>query len=111
MSLVKLDKSQWHGFFDGVSKVLPGKRAHIEVASLDLGHRVEAAWLPLLGFVYEPKTDVLEIALEDVDHRIRKPREIVVDEAPLGLTFLEVVDAEGRKHIVRLREPLMLAAN
>jgi hypothetical protein len=108
VALVKLDKSRWHGFFDRISKVLIGKRAEIEVASLDLGDQVEATWLPLLGFVYEPKTELLEIALEDVDHLIRKPREIFVDEVPLGLASLEVVDAEGRKHIVRLREPLML---
>jgi hypothetical protein len=111
MALVKLDKSRWHAFFDQVSKSLVGKRAEIEVASLDLGDQVEARWLPMLGVVYEPRTDLIEIALENVDHLIHTPREVFVDAEPAGLSSFEVVDGEGRQHIVRLRDPLMLPAS
>jgi hypothetical protein len=104
----KLDKSRWQGFFDRVSKGLVGKNAEIEVASLDLGAQVEAKWLPLLGVTYEPKADLIAIALENVDHMVRKPREVFIDDGPLGLSSFEAVDNEGRQHIVQLRDPLLL---
>jgi hypothetical protein len=110
MSARKLEKSEWRPFFDRVSKLLVDKRAEIEVASLSLGDQIEAAWLPLIGITYDPKDDLVEIALEGVDHMIRKPREIYVDGGPIGLESVEIVDANGVKQIVLLRDPLMLPA-
>jgi hypothetical protein len=68
MALRKLDKTEWRVFCDRVSKALVGKRAEIEVASLALGSQVEAKWLPLLGIAYDLKDDIIEIALEGLDH-------------------------------------------
>jgi hypothetical protein len=34
----------------------------------------------LLGISYDPKDDIIEIALEGVDHLIPKPREVYVEE-------------------------------
>jgi hypothetical protein len=110
MTVRKLDKKEWKSFFDRVSKVMEGKQAEIEVASLKLGDQVEAEWPPLLGLAYDPKNDVVEVALEGVDHLIAKPREIYVDGDPIALNGFEVVDAEGVKQIVKLRDPLMLPA-
>ncbi len=53
----------------------------MEVASLKLGDRIEAEWLPLLGISYDPKNDLIDIALEGVDHMIHHPREIYVAES------------------------------
>jgi hypothetical protein len=108
MATRKLDKAQWRAFFDLVSTGLLGMRAEIEVDSLEIGAQVEAEWLPVLGITYDPKDDVLEIALEGVDHLIHKPREIHVDEGIGGLESLLVVDGDGVRQIVKLREPLML---
>jgi hypothetical protein len=106
----KLEKSQWRAYFDRMSKALVGKRAEIEVASLKLGDQIEAEWLPLFGITYDPKDDILEIALDEVDHLINKPREVYVEEESLELTSLEVVDADDVRQIVVLRDPLMLPA-
>jgi hypothetical protein len=108
MALLKLEKTQWRAFFDQVSKRLIGKRAEIEVASLALGAQVEAKWLPLLGVAYDPKNDLIEIALEDVDHMVRAPREVYVDEGVAGLLSMEVIDGDGVQHIVQFRDPLPL---
>jgi hypothetical protein len=108
MALLKLEKRQWHGYFDRLSKGLAGKQVEIEVASLALGAQVEAEWMPLLGIVYEPRTDVVEIALEGLDHMIRRPREIYADEEGVVLASLEIVDGADVRHIVRLRQPLLL---
>jgi Family of unknown function (DUF5335) len=106
----QLEKSQWREYFDRMSKALVGKRAEIEVASLPLGDRIMAEWLPLLGISYDPKDDIFEIALEGVDHLIPKPREVYVEENGLELSSLEVIDAEGTHQIIVLKDPMMLPA-
>jgi len=107
----QLEKSQWGIYFDRIENVLlTGKRAEIEVASLKLGDQIEAEWLPLLGISYDPKDDVLDVDLEGHDHQIRNPREIYVEAQGLELSSMEVIDADGTRHIVILRDPLVLPA-
>jgi Family of unknown function (DUF5335) len=108
MTVRKLEKADWHPFFDQLSKLLTGRRAEIEVASLRLGNQVEAEWLPLLGLVYDQKEDVVEVALEGLDHLIRKPREIYIEEGEGLVSSVAAVDADGIHQIIRLKEPLML---
>lgn len=110
MATRKLEKAEWHPFFDRVSKALIGKRAEIEIASLSLGDQIEAEWLPLIGIAYDPKDDVLEIALEGLDHLIPHPREIYINDAGVLVSNLEVIDQDGTSQIVQLRDPLMLPA-
>ncbi len=108
MTAQKLDKKEWKPFFEGVSKVLPAKEAEIEVLSLNIGDQVEAEWLRLLGLTYDPKDDLLDVALDGLDHLIQKPREIYVEDGGVGLASLAVVDAEGARHIIKLRDPMAL---
>jgi hypothetical protein len=108
MTVRKLEKTQWRPYFDRVSEFLIGKRAEIEVESLALGAQIEAEWLPLLGITYDPKNDLLEIELENLDHMIRAPQAVYIDDSPPGLTSMEVVDRDGIQQIIRLRDPLML---
>jgi len=108
MSARKLEKNEWHGFFDFLSKVLIGARTEIHVESLALGDQVEAEWLPLLGMDYDDKNEMVEIALEGLDHMIRCPREISVDEGNGAIVSLQIIDGDGNQQIVLLREPLML---
>lgn len=110
MTIRKLEKPEWRPFLDFVSKLLEAKEAEIEVASLDLGDQVMAEWLPLLGITYDPKDDVVEIALDGLDHMISQPREIYVDNGAETLTSIEIVDAKGVKQIVNLKDRLMLPA-
>jgi len=79
MAAQKIDKSKWQAFFDRLSRGLVGMRAEIEVASLALGDQIEAEWLPLMGITYDSKNDVLEIALEGLDHLIKHPKEVWAD--------------------------------
>jgi Family of unknown function (DUF5335) len=39
---------------------------------------------------------------------IAKPREIYVEDGTAGLESLEIIDADGIKQIVKLRDELML---
>ena len=106
----KLEKPQWRPFLDAISKLLEAKEAEIEVASLDLGDQVQAKWLPLIGIAYDPNDDVVEVALDGLDHMIHRPREIYLDNGASGLTSLEIVDADGARQIVKLKDQLMLPA-
>jgi hypothetical protein len=109
MAAKKLEKPEWSAFFDRLSKMLQDEqRAEIEVSSLSVGDQFEAEWLPLIGITYDRKDDVLEVALEGMDHMIRAPREIYVDFGVGGLLSVAVTDASGSKQIIKLREPLML---
>ena len=106
--LVSVPQAEWRPFFDRMSKALLGKRAEIEVASLDLGDQIIAEWIPLLGITYDTKDDLLDVALDRSNHLIRHPRDIVVEETPTGLASVAVLDTEGARQIVRLKEPLVL---
>jgi hypothetical protein len=108
MAVRKLEKPEWRPFLDVMSKLLEAKDAEIEVASLRLGDQIEAEWLPLLGISYDPRDDVLDIALDGFDHIIRKPREIYLDNGGNELMSLEIVDADGVGQIVKLKDRLML---
>ena len=108
MAFRNLPKSEWRGFFDRMSRPLLGKRAEIEVASLDLGDQVVDEWLPMIGITYDSQDDLVDVALDRLNHFIRQPKEIVVEEAAAGLASVAVVDGEGARHLVRLKEPLAL---
>ena len=110
MTTRKLEKAQWHPFLDTLSKLLEAKEAEIEVASIALGDQVQAEWLPLLGITYDPKDDIVEVALDGLDHMIPKPREIYLDNGAGILTSIEIVDADGVKQIVKLKDQLLLPA-
>ena|SRR5688572_20951911 len=110
-TLRTIPKPEWRTFFDQMSKALLGKRAEIEVASLDLGDQVIAEWIPLLGVTFEPNGDVLDVALEGANHLIRRPQQIAIDEAPAGgITSIAVTSADGASHVIRLKSPVMLTA-
>lgn len=108
MAARKLDKSEWRAFCDRMSKGLIGKQAEIEIASLALGSQIQGEWLPLIGITYDPKSDVIEIALDGLDHMVHRPREVYVDVDPGGLVSLEIVDGDNLRQVVKLRDPLML---
>jgi hypothetical protein len=108
MGTRKLETAFWQAYFDVLSRNLHGQSAEIEIAALALGNQVQAEWLPLLGISYDPRSEVLSVLLEGLDHMVHHPREIYADEGPAGLHSLLVIDNEGTRQIIRLREPLML---
>ena len=106
--MVTIPQEQWRTFFDRMSKGLLGKWAEVEVASLDLGDQITAEWIPLLGITYDSRDDLLDVAFDRANHLIRHPNQISVDETNAGLASVAVVDGEGVRHVVRLKEPLRL---
>ena len=103
-----LEKSEWKSYGDWISGLLAGKRAEISVDALGIARQIQAEWATLLGVTYDPKDDLFEIALDGLDHVIRQPQRISVLEGPRGLEGIAILDAEGNRHVVTLREPLAL---
>ncbi|HEY2446520.1 MAG TPA: DUF5335 domain-containing protein [Rhizomicrobium sp.] len=102
----KIEKANWQIFLDRLSKELAGNAVEVEVDGLDLGSHIEAEWVPLVGLTYDHKDDLIEIALEGLDHTVRHPRELYVDENGGKVESLGIV--EENTQIVRFREPLLL---
>jgi hypothetical protein len=107
-TLRTVPKSEWRAFFDRMSKELLGKWAEVEVASLDLGDQVIAEWVPMVGITYDSNDDLLDIALDRFSHLIHHPKEIVVEGSEGSLTSVAVVDADGARQIVKMKNPLAL---
>ncbi|KXU31494.1 hypothetical protein A0J57_17035 [Sphingobium sp. 22B] len=110
MAAEQIDRATWSAFLDTLTKTLIGKQAEIEVAALDLGDQIEAEWTPLIGITYDEKGDLIEIALDALDHLIRSPRSIFVDHNAGGIVAIAINDGDGRQHIVKLKDPLGLPA-
>jgi len=105
-----LEKNQWEEFCNRLSRHLQGARAEIEVESLKLGDQVEAEWVPLLGVAYDPKDDLIEVAVEDLDHLIHAPRRLLVQQEGALVKGLAVETGAGETHLIQFREPLGLPA-
>ena len=110
MTIRRLERGEWRGFCIRATRGCLGKQVEIEVASLQIGFQLTARRLPLLGIAYDPKSDVLELLVGDLDHLVRAPRELYVDEQLLEIVSLQIIDAEGVQQIVTLRDPPMLPA-
>lgn len=110
MSDEVIEKGQWEFFCNRVSRQLEGAQAEIEVASLNIGDQIQAEWVPLLGVSYDPKDDIVEIAVEGLDHIVREPGALTVQREGPMIASLAVESRAGERHIVRFRQPLSLPA-
>jgi hypothetical protein len=105
----EVPKTEWRHFFDEMSKLqLPGKWAEIEVATPEVGDQIVAEKLPVIGITYDSKDDLLDVALDRANRLIRHPQTIDVEEEPIGILAVAVLDDEGARHIIRLTEPWSL---
>lgn len=108
MAVQQIDKSGWQVFFDTLSKTLGGKQAEIEVASLKLGDQILGEWVAFYGITYDPKDDLIELALEGDDHLIQDPADVWIDYDVGGLISIEIIRRDDVREIVKLRDPLAL---
>ena len=108
MTSKKITKKQWRKYFDTFSlKYLKDKQpeyVEIQVLSEDLGVQPETQWTVLKGITYDPKSDIMEIQVDKLDHMIAHPKEIYVNEEDDGwLTGIMVVQKGGERNIIEIR--------
>lgn len=104
----KLAQAEWQVYFDRLSEHLAGMRAEVEINALHLGSQIETEWRLLLGVSYDPHDDLIDVAMEDLDHAVSKPRKLYVEDASGTLECLEIVDEANVHHLVKFREPMLL---
>jgi hypothetical protein len=105
-----IPRAEWRTYFERLSQQLLGKRIEIEAAALDLGDQIVAEWVPLFGITYDSRDDLLDVALAGLNHLIRHPREIYVQEGSHGVETIAVATEGDVKQILRLKDPIMLPA-
>jgi hypothetical protein len=110
MALTQLARERWQAFFDIASRGLTAQVTKVEVTGLQLGDRIAADHVPLLGVSYEPKNDTLTLHLEGLEHRVVRPRAIHVEQDGTVLRSFEAVDEDGVHHIVQFTTALELPA-
>jgi hypothetical protein len=108
MTTRTLNKSDWQSYFDRMGGALEGKRASVEITSPTLGDQWAAKRLPLFGISYDPRDDLIEVAMEGVEHLVHHPQAVTVEEQGAGLASLEIVAEDGAREIVMFHDPLML---
>ncbi len=106
MATRELPKSEWQSYFDNVSRQLKAARAELEVASMNLGDQIETEWVSIYGMTYDPKDDLVEFVLEGLDHLIRRPKQIFIDEGAEWLVSVEIVDSDDVQYIAKLKQVL-----
>ncbi|PAU95566.1 hypothetical protein CK503_00425 [Aliifodinibius salipaludis] len=108
MESKKISKQEWQKYFDSFSirylKDEQPEYIEIQVLSEDIGVQNEITWTPLKGIAYDPKSDILEIQIDKLDHLISHPQEIYVNEEDNGwLTGMMVIRRDGEKSIIDIR--------
>ena len=103
----QIERDRWETYFDDFVKRHvehePPKAATIEIMSLAMGDQLEAA-SHLSGITYDPKSNALEVLLEDMDHLVFYPSEIwVLEEEDGFIDALEVIAPDGTKEIVHIQ--------
>jgi hypothetical protein len=111
MTTRTVERAQWQSYFERMARGLEGKRASVEVISPNLGDQWAAKQLQLLGITYSPGDDLIEVAMEGVDHLVPHPRELMVEEQAGGLASLKITTADGDDEIVTFVDPVLLPAH
>jgi hypothetical protein len=101
----EIPPASWQEYFEGLTRRhqddgVP-RAATVEVLSPRLGDQFEAITARLLGLTYDPRSRVLEVLLEDLDHLSFRPAQIWVIEDEGGYaSALELLHWDGSKEII-----------
>ena len=107
MKNVIVDRERWADELAYLWKRLDGKQVEVEVEALNLGDQIEAGHVPLKGLSYDPKDDVVQIWVGEIDHMIHKPRKVMfVYDDDGRLVGIDITDAEGGQHLITPQEPV-----
>jgi hypothetical protein len=111
MATMDLDRDRWHAYFDDMARKARGNQVCLETASEGEASHRETDWLSLNGITYDPKSDVLEVLTDRLDHLILHPSTISIHYDGEGVRNVAVVDAEGNRQLIHLKQPAPLPAH
>jgi len=115
----ELDPEKWQEYFDSITPNIDGMLATIEVMSEQLGDQLDVQQLPLQAIGYDPKDNMVEVAVGGrgvrypvlLRHFISDPQTISIEESsPLRPAAILVTDAGGVRTLIRVSEAATLEA-
>jgi Family of unknown function (DUF5335) len=110
----ELPRAGWQAQLDELTRQHEGHDVTIELLDRDLGDEEEVERLPLSYIGFDPKDDVVIVAVGGRDgrypvvlrHLVEHPQRILADSsADDGRVALDVVDGEGDHTIITIRPP------
>src|SRR5215472_7028011 len=112
------ERSSWPKYFDSVTASIEGTLVTVELMGEQLGDQTDVERLPVQAISYDPRDDVLEVAVGGrgtrypvvLRHFISSPTAISVEELEGRPTAILVTDPDGVRTLIRLFEPGMLEA-
>lgn len=106
MTAKEIKKDEWKTFFDDFYKTYlqDGQTEYIEIRVLsEEGDQPEVSWSVLEGISYDPRKDMLDIKVEDLNHMIWHPTRIFIEEEDGILATMEIIESHNTKYIIELR--------
>jgi hypothetical protein len=113
----QLAAERWVEYFDSIAGRIEGRLATIEIMSEELGDQTDVERLPLQAVGYDPKDNVLEIAVGGrgtrypvvLRHFISDPQAISIQQSePSAPSAILVTDTDGTRTLLKLFEPAAL---
>src|SRR5262252_4805778 len=113
----ELERASWAAYFDSIAPSVEGMLVTVELMGEQLGDQTDVERLPVQAISYDPRDDVLEVAVGGrgtrypvvLRHFISNPTAISVEESPEGTpSAILVTDPSGVRTLIRLFEPEML---
>lgn len=110
----ELARPDWQRYLEELTAQHEGDEVTIEVLDEQLGDEGEAQRLPLAYIEYDPKDDIVIVAVGGHDrrypvvlhHLVEDPQRILADpHGPGDTVALDVVGADGDQTIVTLHRP------
>ena len=100
--------ADWEKYFDNFSKKSKtmDEKIEIDLVAPSVAELREAEKLTLAGISYDPRDKVLSIFCENLDHLIKQPREICVEEENAGVKSIRATDGTGLQHLIKLTTPV-----
>ncbi len=108
MSWKKLQESEYETYFDALSKRCVDEKVEIDIMAISVGSQQQTRWIPFIGISYDPPEKTISIISEYIDHRIKQPREVYVEETDDGITSIRISSGDGYEHLLKLKKPVTL---
>jgi Family of unknown function (DUF5335) len=110
-----VERAQWQGFFDRLADDMAGQHVVVEVLDGEAGDQIEADGVPFASSAYDPRDDVVEIAMGGTTqqhpvvlrHLINHPTAVDVTTAN-GSTVVRVDSREDGTSLVSFHSPAAL---
>jgi hypothetical protein len=114
----ELERATWPTYFDSMTASIEGTLVTVELMGEQLGDQTDVERLPVQAISYDPRDDVLEVAVGGrgtrypvvLRHFISSPTTISVEELEGRPNAILVTDPGGVRTLIRLFEPGMLEA-